>query len=47
MYAETRKVQDAMKRQELIRHIEWNGCRLLREGGKHGGGAELPDTRSA
>ena len=24
-----------MKRQELIRHVESHGCRLLREGGKH------------
>lgn len=24
-----------MKRQELIRHIESHGCRLLREGAKH------------
>ncbi len=24
-----------MKRQELIRHVEASGCRLLREGGKH------------
>ena len=24
-----------MKRQELIRHVEANGCRLLREGVKH------------
>jgi predicted RNA binding protein YcfA (HicA-like mRNA interferase family) len=25
-----------MKRQDLIRHVESHGCRLLREGGKHG-----------
>ena len=25
-----------MKRRELIRHLEKNGCSLLREGGKHG-----------
>lgn len=24
-----------MKRQDLIRHLERHGCRLLREGGKH------------
>jgi mRNA interferase HicA len=24
-----------MKRQAFIRHLESNGCRLLREGGKH------------
>ncbi|MBW4629855.1 MAG: type II toxin-antitoxin system HicA family toxin [Brasilonema octagenarum HA4186-MV1] len=24
-----------MKRRELIRHLEANGCLLLREGGKH------------
>ncbi len=24
-----------MKRQELIRHVESHGCRLLREGGRH------------
>ena len=24
-----------MKRQELIRHVEASGCRLLREGSKH------------
>jgi len=24
-----------MKRHDLIRHRELNGCRLLREGGKH------------
>lgn len=24
-----------MKRVDLIRHLEANGCRLLREGGKH------------
>ncbi len=24
-----------MKRQDLIRHLESHGCRLLREGGKH------------
>lgn len=24
-----------MKRQVLIRHVEANGCRLLREGGRH------------
>jgi len=24
-----------MKRRDLIRHLEANGCRLLREGGSH------------
>jgi predicted RNA binding protein YcfA (HicA-like mRNA interferase family) len=24
-----------MKRRDLIRHLERNGCRLLREGGRH------------
>lgn len=24
-----------MKRRELVRHIEFHGCRLLREGGRH------------
>ncbi|MDQ6788747.1 MAG: type II toxin-antitoxin system HicA family toxin [Acidobacteriota bacterium] len=24
-----------MKRRDLIRHLEVNGCRLLREGGNH------------
>ncbi len=24
-----------MKRRDLIRHLEANGCRLLREGGNH------------
>jgi predicted RNA binding protein YcfA (HicA-like mRNA interferase family) len=24
-----------MKRQDLVRHIESNGCRFLREGGNH------------
>ncbi|MBA3484588.1 MAG: type II toxin-antitoxin system HicA family toxin [Pirellulales bacterium] len=24
-----------MKRRELVRHLERNGCRLLREGGNH------------
>jgi predicted RNA binding protein YcfA (HicA-like mRNA interferase family) len=24
-----------MKRQDLVRHLEAHGCRLLREGGKH------------
>ena len=24
-----------MKRRELIRHLEQNGCRKLREGGRH------------
>ncbi|NLX14153.1 MAG: type II toxin-antitoxin system HicA family toxin [Phycisphaerales bacterium] len=24
-----------MKRLDLIRHLETNGCRLMREGGKH------------
>ena len=25
-----------MKRRDLVRHLEAHGCRLLREGGKHG-----------
>ena len=24
-----------MKRRDLIRHLEFHGCKLLREGGKH------------
>jgi predicted RNA binding protein YcfA (HicA-like mRNA interferase family) len=35
-----------VKRRDLVRHLETNGCQLLREGGSHSV-FWIPDTRKA
>ncbi len=36
-----------MKRVDLIRHLESNGCRLLREGGNHSVYIHVANNRSS
>ncbi|MBI2378912.1 MAG: type II toxin-antitoxin system HicA family toxin [Deltaproteobacteria bacterium] len=36
-----------MKRKDLVRHLEWHGCTLLREGGLHSVYVDATRTRTS